>query len=383
VETESAHPPGFHLPSLDGIRAICIALVVGFHAPRSEGFPPEWVPLWGYFFSSFGVLVFFVLSGFLITLLLINEERANGRIALKSFYARRIVRIVPVYLMFVAALVLIDTFTKVDIGACGYLTTLTYTKNYGCGQWVDGHLWSLAVEEQFYLFWPSIMAFAAARWRCRAGIAMIATAPIFRVLFYVTGRSGLRSFSFATNMDALMFGCAAGVLVGEHGLQMSRVLAWRPRLARSLAAAVFYALWIVQNRLSLAPITVPFATTLQAASAAYLIASYATIPGGPVYALLNTPVARYLGALSYSLYIWQQPFFVDRGYYAALQPFFLKFPYNVGACVLAAMLSYHLLEMPLLRLRKRLRPGARISELSAVDAGVHAREREVALRSEP
>src|SRR5262249_48485856 len=134
-----------------------------------------------------GVTIFFVLSGFLITLLLVREEIAGGEISLRAFYARRALRILPVYAAYVAALVVISHTTAVDLSGCEWTTTLTFTKNFACGQWVDGHLWSLSVEEQFYLFWPIALACLPQRRRLWLVAAGILLAPAWRVIFFRNG----------------------------------------------------------------------------------------------------------------------------------------------------------------------------------------------------
>ena len=120
-----------YLPSLDGIRACCIVLVLGSHAYSGPGFPVDWTPVGPYLFNGpLGVLIFFVLSGFLITHLLAREEERTGAISLRNFYARRFLRILPVYFAFLFALASLQALTGLEISWCQYVTALTFTKNY-------------------------------------------------------------------------------------------------------------------------------------------------------------------------------------------------------------------------------------------------------------
>lgn len=346
------------LPSLDGIRAVCITLVVGAHARRSIGFPESWKTPSDYLFHGhLGVLVFFVLSGFLITYLLCREESVTGRISLSAFYTRRFLRIIPVYLAYVAVVVAIDAFTQLDVSACQYFTTLTYTKNYACGSWIDAHLWSLSVEEQFYLAWPILLMFLSARGRRRAAALLVISVPFFRLAFDAYLDPRWVQQATMTNMDSLMIGSALGMLLATRPVQLDRALSWNTTPMRGLCAAVIYGVWMLELHDVAGAFVVTLGKTVQAAAAGYLIASYARIKGGPIFAFLNLRPVQYVGVLSYSLYIWQQPFFDGLvAEWLPGPPVFMTFPLNIVAAFAVAACSYHLLEMPLLRLRARFRP---------------------------
>ena len=348
------------LPSLDGIRAVCIALVLGAHAARSIGFPDGWKAGASYVVNGpLGVTVFFVLSGFLITFLLVREEIVRGAISLRAFYARRALRILPVYGAYVGALALIGQTTAVDLTKCEWATTLTFSKDFGCGQWVDGHLWSLSVEEQFYVFWPIAVACLPRRRRRSIAAACVAAAPLCRTIFFLNGWYNLEMYSLMTNVDALLIGALTGAAFAEGSPALDAMLRYRPSAGRGAAAAAIWMLMILDHFVTGMVAVVAFSGTATALAAAYLIASYASIPGGAAYALLNSRPMRYAGVLSYSLYIWQQPFmdaYNSYGYTSA--PIVLTFPTNAIAAFAMAALSYHALEKPLLSLRSGLRPRA-------------------------
>src|SRR5262249_5138063 len=152
------------------------------------GFPQHWKAAATYVVNGpLGVTIFFVLSGFLITFLLVSEEIARGAISLRAFYARRALRILPVYAAYVMALVVINQTTAVDLSPCEWATTLTFTKNFACGQWVDGHLWSLSVEEQFYLLWPFALECLPRRRHRGIVAACLLAAPVCRLMFFLNG----------------------------------------------------------------------------------------------------------------------------------------------------------------------------------------------------
>src|SRR5579871_2509992 len=129
------------LPGLDGIRAISIGLVLAFHVTESAG--------WNSFRAgSFGVEIFFVLSGFLITWLLCCEDNRYGSISLRTFYARRALRILPPALAYLATLEFLAQFALVS--SAGVLPCLAFIRNLVGGDPSTAHFWSLSVEEQFY-----------------------------------------------------------------------------------------------------------------------------------------------------------------------------------------------------------------------------------------
>lgn len=164
------------LSSLDGLRAISIALVIFEHLRRTRGYTLG--DLNAYFgdYGRLGVTVFFVISGFLITTLLLRERERRGSISLKGFYLRRAVRIFPAFLAFMAFIIVAHEMGWIQLNRYDLVSAFTYTVNYHPGRsWYIGHLWSLSVEEQFYLLWPLALvvlsrtrALAASRPSCSA-----------------------------------------------------------------------------------------------------------------------------------------------------------------------------------------------------------------------
>lgn len=346
------------LPSLNGIRAICILFVLGAHCAVSDGFPAEWQTASHFIVSGkLGVTVFFVLSGFLITYLLSNEELQTGGISLTGFYARRCLRILPVYYAFILAVAILESFTPIALTASQYLSSVTFTKNIFARSWIDGHLWSLAVEEQFYLLWPFLVSRLGIRGRLIVALAMVLAAPAFRVGFYVTGHGYHAVYSFPANMDSLMIGSVAGMWVSRRPVEAVMLFTWHPLAVRLVALMSIYVVWVLNATLTGGKFTVPFGATVQASAAAYLIGSYAIHRHGFGYWLLNLPVMNQLGILSFSIYIWQQPFFTKAEEFGESRVWILTFPFNVVSAVAIATVSYYTLERPLLKLRKRFRRG--------------------------
>jgi len=339
------------IPSLNGLRAIAVSMVIGSHLTRSS---PEYlsVPLM-FFDGALGVRIFFCISGFLITLLLLREKERDQFVNLKNFYARRVIRIFPVCYLFVFSLFVLTQSTGLTLSSCQYLTAVTYTKNYACGSWVDGHLWSLAVEEQFYLLWPLAIAIAPSRIGVLIAILGIAVAAPSRASEYLLGH---RTFTWlASSTDALMIGALAAIFAhGSHNRFLG-ILRFKPRPMRVLAIGAMAAPIVLSRHMLLGWFTVTLGPTLEALCATYLICSYAYLRRGAGFWLLNTKFASYLGVISYSLYIWQQPFFDKPEAYGLESAALLTFPFNLIAVFTVGVLSYHCFEKPLLGLRQRFR----------------------------
>lgn len=313
--------------------------------------PAAWRPLTVVFDGTLGVRVFFVISGFLITTLLLREQERGG-IALSRFYIRRALRLGPVQLAYVAALFILTQTTALQVSTCQFVTALTYTKNYACSGWVDGHLWSLSVEEQFYLIWPAVLVFLPARWRVWAVLALMVAAPISRAIQY---EMGSRSFTWLTsNADALMAGCLTAMWLGS-GRLTTAMLQPRTLLGRVVAVAAIVLPQVLSAHLWLGAFTVTLGPSLQSAAVAYLIVSLVKVEGGPTYVALNLPPVRFLGRMSYSLYVWQELFFTTPAAFGPAAAPWLTFPLNIACALLAGLASYLLIEGPMTRLRARFR----------------------------
>ena len=142
------------LPSLDGWRAVSISLLLLGHSVFTPGFPSFAKAFNSQGTGILGVRFFFVISGFLITWLLVGEREKTGSINLNHFYARRVLRIFPVNYVHLAVLGLLTAFRQ---PASAWLANFTYTTNFFPTGFPTSHLWSLAVEEQFYLLWPFLL----------------------------------------------------------------------------------------------------------------------------------------------------------------------------------------------------------------------------------
>lgn len=336
------------LPSLDGLRAVSIAFVLFAHCVGTRGFPLASFKLCGDL-GGLGVRVFFVISGFLITSLLLQELRETRRVDLPRFYARRSLRIFPPCYLFIAVVWLLDAFGWVRLRPYDVLHAVTYTMNHHPEHaWELGHLWSLAVEEQFYLLWPAVLALAGVRRAMWVAGISLAVCPLIRLgMIYLLGTYVGLGKVFPTVADALATGC---LLAGLRGALESE-----GRYLRFLQSRWFLLVpvaLIVCNALAQGRPTIMSAVGATTLNLCIVLCLHWCVlfPFGRVGRLLNSRSFVAVGVLSYSLYLWQQ-LFINRGSSLLAN----AFPLNLILSASLAVGSYYLLERPLLGLRKRLR----------------------------
>ena len=217
-------------PQLDGLRTVSILLVIVGHMND---------PFWGPIEGSTGVIMFFVISGFLITSLLIREEERSGRVSLSSFYIRRIFRIVPMYMLALAVMsVLIFVAHQGDASSFAYRLPFLLTFN---GEFVQYgtfvHAWSIGVEEKFYILWPLLAFTFLALRRRRAGILSVAV-PLVIVAALVPATS------YAGMYVGILLGCALSVAMhNRRGFNVVSRLA-SPAIGTALVCVMLIALAI-------------------------------------------------------------------------------------------------------------------------------------------
>jgi len=338
------------IPQLDGLRAISISLVIFAHVCNSAGvsLPMSWFR-WQ-MFSGLGVRVFFVISGYLITGLLLSEKEECGSISLLRFYGRRTFRILVPYYVFLAALIVAEALHFVRFTGTDLLHALTYTTNYQTDRsWVTGHCWSLAVEEQFYLLWPLGMSLLGKRRAAFAAMGMLFLAPVMRSFIwkFVPALHPVLGISFETVADALAVGCL---------LACAREALW----ARSEYRALLSSRWMLLFPPAVIGISLfdafpsvsfTFGYSLMNVGIALIIDWTLRFPQRSMARALALRPIVYVGSISYSLYLWQQPFFehVD----------LRRFPLSLVAALAVAVLAHYAVERPSLALRVRAEEWAR------------------------
>jgi peptidoglycan/LPS O-acetylase OafA/YrhL len=309
-------------------------------------------PLSAIDYGNVGVRIFFVISGYLISSILFAELGKHGTISLPKFYFRRAFRIFPAFYAYVGVVFVLSAVgcAAAALRPGDVLHAITYTTNYHHDRaWALGHTWSLAVEEQFYLLWPVALLVLGKRRGLHLAAAFVLFAPVIRVATRVLhlGSSEGVGETFQTVGDAIAVGCLLAGYSGELH-RWTRYVAFRSSgyfilvpVVGILAAATGH-----HPRVSDA-IGEPLLNVCIALTVDRCIQS----TEGRVGRLLNWGPLTFVGTLSYSLYLWQQPF-LDRHSTAR----FAVFPLNLVLAVAAALLSYYLVERPFLRWRERLEP---------------------------
>ena len=307
-------PPRRFFPEVQGLRALAVAMVVVYHIDK-DLLPGGYV----------GVDVFFVISGFLITTLLLREARTSGRVSISGFYIRRVRRILPAATVVLAAtgalsMVLLPSAQLLDtakqlVASAAYVQNLLLAADSvdylaaGAAESPVQHFWSLAVEEQFYLLWPLLFVgwtALPARWRrarvlLAAGGAVIAASLLCSVWLTITDPAPAY-FLPQTRMWELAVGGVLAMVLAHRTLpeQVRGPLGWAGLLAIA-AAAITY-----DDAVAFPGYT----AALPVLGAAAVIAAGETRGRWSTYRLLSVAPARFIGDTSYAIYLWHWPLIV-------------------------------------------------------------------------
>lgn len=342
--TTSAVISGYR-PWLDGVRAVAVLLVVAQHTmgqlPVDLGFT--------------GVGIFFALSGYLITSLLLDEQALRGTVSLSRFYLRRAARLVPALVLVVVVCNTLFIASGDTAPLKGSVAALTYTANYAevlRGDFVRGYgpTWSLAVEEHFYILWPLVLLWVTRRHGLRAALQATLAVCIAALLWRTTlaglhVRHSLLSIGSLERADSLLYGCAAAIAV-RLGWRPSRGLAWGGLAAVACVPVVF------SHDNYITEVISPAALAL-AATAAVVGLDYADVPSLRRLLSLRLPVA--IGVFSYGIYLWHGPLMrvaADDGYSGRHWRAVVAV-----VAILVAALSHRVVEAPVRRWARR-RSGA-------------------------
>lgn len=316
-----------NIPGLDGIRGIVALSVVAFHG-WSAKFP-----------GRFAVQVFFVISGLLITWLLLQEERRSGTIDRYAFYVRRVFRLLPALLLLLVWEWVTD-FPHVSRGQI--IAAGSYFANYYAmfGDQPIGlaHTWSLAVEEHFYLIWPQLFLFVRNRKTLLIGCLISAVGEFsYRIFAAYHGAYLYAINATETSSSAVLFGCGLALLLWYFPKRLPAfvlepfmlLIALAFVLALSQVSNYPQSIWV--------PLGIPFAGVIVLQAVAY------------EWRILENPVAHYLGRISYGIYLWG---FVAIAAIKWLRHD-LKHTLLFAAVIALASISHHLIERPVQSLGRR------------------------------
>ncbi len=343
-------------PSINGLRAISIVFVLMNHLwldniQFKELVEIIWIkPLAQILIDGqLGVNVFFVISGFLITSLMLKEEKIANTISLKKFYLRRILRIFPAYYSLLLIYFFLQILGYLEISKESWLTALTLTKYFNLNlDWITNHAWSLSIEEHFYILWPLVFINGKIL-RKRIAFFLILFVPVLRGYLYFYPIEWMGELTIFQRIDGIAIGCLFALNKDEILKKINGY--WNTIFYLSLITLLLLPYFpAIANKLHLAFLFIPLGLThgTIANIVVALIMMYSVFgPKGIWYKMLNLKWINYIGILSYSIYLWQQIFVLRTKYWAT------HFPQNIFIIFLVAMLSYHFIEKPFLKLKTK------------------------------
>ncbi|HXJ39311.1 MAG TPA: acyltransferase [Bryobacteraceae bacterium] len=323
------------LPALDGVRALAISFVLIGHCMMANSLLRNYGTLVG----EAGVSVFFVLSGFLVTRVMLLDEARTGRLRLGRFYLRRALRIFPAFYTLLALLAISVTVNFLpNPGNQTWWASGLYFRNFVGAGWDTGHLWSLSLEEQFYLLWP--IAFFLLRTR-QNRLLLIGVAVVASIVWRAYWLAAVPSPPSAAAIQAIhcwpqmrldTFLIGAAFAIGDWN--------W-PRTLLPRFILPFLGIW--HENAPFHGWTLPVETVVTSFAIGALILWLVKTPDLRPAHHLSRPGVVYVGVLSYSIYLWQQIFLGPHLHW-----------WSPGAIAGCALASYYLVERPALRWKERL-----------------------------
>lgn len=343
MRQDGSQSSSYHWPALDGLRGIAVLAVILFHAF------PDWTP------NGFtGVDVFFGLSGFLITALLLRERRLTGRISLRDFYVRRLLRLYPALVAAVAAVTLLavlagvlSEFWRSALAVLLYLAHIwIYT---GHDAWLLEHTWTLSLEEHYYLVWPAVLMLLLAGRRRRwlglilgLGIVVLLATPLLLP-------DGVRG-AYERGMP-MIWGSAAA-LTWHRWPRGNNSRAWGLLTNASVVALALLVFW---------PARIPISLMAGVASIPGVLAVVAVVgfvlqPSSLTARLLTWPGLRWTGRRAYGLYLYHFPIVSVLTHQVEAGPDWARATLAVVLSGIVAAVSYRWIELPFLRMKHRFSP---------------------------
>jgi peptidoglycan/LPS O-acetylase OafA/YrhL len=340
------------IPTLDGWRGLSVIGVILFHGGffKSDSLVAKLT-----YHGNIGVDVFFALSGFLICRLLLEDYARNGELDLRRFYIRRAFRILPPYYAALAGIFAVAAIGAIRIDYSDLPSCLFFYRNYvplHSGGFYTAHFWSLAVEEQFYAFWPLLLIIAKPKRLGKVAFILAMAILCWRVLeFHFQCLSAILPqvnvmIRTDTRLDGLMWGCLAAIYFPVIKRRVEAVhfsQLWLPVLAVLLITQAVHA--IHNSSVLLQTMLVPL-----------LVLSTVLQPTSLLSRFLEWKPLSWIGTISYSLYLWQELFLphvvgvTAPGSFRHIQ----QAPWSLLAIVACACFSRYLIEIPMTRLGHRL-----------------------------
>jgi peptidoglycan/LPS O-acetylase OafA/YrhL len=307
-----------------------------------------------------GMFVFFVMSGFIITKMLMDERQQTGAISIRGFYVRRATRIFPALLGYLVGLGLLS---KLGLASCSIrelLLSLTFIANYRYSGFASiGHLWSLSLEEHFYLVWPLVFSQLSIKNVSKFLLVVICVAPAIRLFYVLHGADWIQlEWHSESVADSLAMGCLLAIVQPQFHANAAYQWFIHSRLTLLVPAVIFAAGWQhspllyqgIGKTIMFAMIALGMDISMQRSQSMW-------------GKLLNNFALVKLGTWSYSVYLWQQVFTSSA---ARSQPYGW-FPINLALALAVGITSYHIIERPALRWGRELIARQRVSIIKTVE----------------
>lgn len=344
------------IPSLDGLRTLSIGLVIVNHIEiniyhNSFEHMSRFENLMNGLFQvgHLGVMVFFVISGFLITSIICKDTKVD----LKKFYFRRVLRIFPPYYFYLSAILILWIIGVKTSYSNNLISSACFAKNYyfdstAPGAWNLEHTWSLSVEEQFYILFPIALYLLGNKMGKYFIIAVILACPVFRLIKVISDPSStLVFYRFELIADSLAVGCLLALTREKLHANKRYIKFLRSWLTLAMPVIAVLISWLIKF-----PAYCPrevyslVAISVQNFCIVLFLDRVVTFPDSRVGNFLNSRPMVFIGVMSYSIYLWQQ-IFLDPNLQVSL---ILK----IAGIIVSSLASYYLIERSSLILRQRL-----------------------------
>jgi len=353
-----AYLQGSYFPSLDGLRGLAILMVIlphfgALHFLKGTGI---------FIDSIIGVHIFFVLSGFLITTLLLKEKLRTGKISLSHFYLRRILRIVPVVYLFLVVLIILNTCYGLHIPLIDFVASFLFFKNFPLrNEPYTAHLWTLAVEAQFYITFPLLLSYSVNKYFITA-LSIVIVVPVVAILGdYHTGFlfagpaitffTKLMMYAFWKGPVIILIGSVFAILTFKNIIKPI-----------SSKAGFFLGFILLVIAIVIHTKTFLFYSKYVSEYISAILIAWAIVMSANAKSLLsivlqNRALVR-IGIISYSLYVWQELFIGTNTWQPWMMalngyPAYVIVLVKLAATFAIAFASYYLFESKFLKLKKK------------------------------
>ncbi|MDG1657172.1 MAG: acyltransferase [Crocinitomicaceae bacterium] len=342
------------MKGFDTLRAYSIILVISSHLGLKALLPQgDFVQdrFWGLISGGTGVNIFFTLSGFLITSILLAELAKNSRISIKNFYVRRFLRLLPPLVIFYVATAIFMQQGVISSSGVGLAYSMFYVYNFVPNPYYTaelGHTWSLAIEEQFYIVWPfAILIFRSKR------LLMLLTSIVILICVIVVWIIPELTILKNYNVGRWFIPAVGPILGGSLFALLNTYLRDKWKLLFQGNRKFILLIAILLTYPLYAPIFLfPAGIVINAIGVGLLLVRISLNQSSRIVSILEFKPLMYIGNISYGLYVYQ-------GLFLRTGPgsdfWIQQFPINILFTFVTALISYHFLEKPILKLKSRFR----------------------------